>query len=207
MPRYAVVGVALLAVLLGGCSLAGRTFGTYVDDKVISGSVRRGIAAGHWRALRGVNVDTYERTVYLTGQVDTAAQKAEAETAAWGVEGVEQVINDLSVRVDDVAAVSASPLTTGASPLQERIPGLRRIDPAPPGGPALAYDSTGAVVATVFVRSLRDISLKGFDETGTTVQPINHISLYPVAPTAGQPEALVTIVLWHISRAAAAALK
>lgn len=207
MSGRALVVVVLLAVLFGGCSLAGRTFGTYVDDKVISGSVRRGIAAGHWRALRGVNVDTYEGTVYLSGQVDTAAQKAEAETAAWGVDGVEQVINDLSVRADGIAAVSASPRTIRASPLQDRIPGLRYIGPAPPGGPALAYDSAGAVVATVFVRSLRDISVTGFDEAGPTAQPINHISLYPVPATAGQPEALLTIVLWHISPAAAAALK
>lgn len=205
MSPRALLGVLLLAVLFGGCSIAGRTFGAYVDDKVISGSVRRGIAADHWRALRGVNVDTYEGTVYLSGQVDTAAQKAEAEMAAWRVKGVEQVINDLSVRSD--AAVSASPHTTDVGQLQERIPGLRRIDLAAPGGPALAYDSAGTVVATVFVRSLRDISVNGFDETGPTVRPISHISLYPGPATAGQPEALVTIVLWHISPAAAAALK
>jgi BON domain len=185
--------------------LAGRTFGTYIDDKVISGSVRRGITAGHWRAFRGVTVDTYEGTVYLTGEVETAAQKADAETAAWRVEGVDQVINDLSVRTG--AAVSASPRTTEASQLQERLPGLRRIDPAPPGGPALAYDSAGTIVATIFVRSLRDVGLNGFDEVGPTVQPINHVSLYPVPASAGQPEALMTIVFWHISPTAAAALK
>jgi len=207
MSWRALVSVVLLVVLFGGCSLAGRTFGTYIDDKVISSSVRRGIAGGHWRVQRGVNVDTYERTVYLSGHVDTATQKAEAEAAAWRVEGVEQVINDLSVRSESGTAVSASPRTTEVGVLQERIPGLRQIDPSPPGGPALAYDSAGTVVATVFVRSLRDISLNGFDEAGPTVRPINHISLYPVPPTAGQPEALVTIVLWHISPAAAAALK
>jgi hypothetical protein len=207
MSWRALVSVVLLVVLFGGCSLAGRTFGTYIDDKVISSSVRRGIAGGHWRVQRGVNVDTYERTVYLSGHVDTAAQKAEAEAAAWHVEGVEQVINDLSVRSGSGIAVSASPRTTEVGALGERIPGLRQIDPAPPGGPALAYDSAGTVVATVFVRSLRDISLNGFDEAGPMVQPINHISLYPVPVTAGQPEALVTIVLWHISPAAAAALK
>jgi BON domain len=205
MSRHGLLAVLLSALLFGGCSLAGRTFGTYVDDKVISGSVRRGITTGHWRALRGVTVDTYEGTVYLSGEVDTAAQKADAENAAWRVDGVEQVINDLSVRTD--AAVSASPRTTQASQLHERIPGLRRIDPAPPGGPALAYDAAGTIVATIFVRSLRDVSLNGFDEFGPTVQPINHVSLYPVAPAAGQPEALVTIVLWHISPAAAAALR
>ena len=204
-PRALVV-VGLLAVVFGGCSLAGRTFGSYVDDKLISTSVRHGIAGGRWRAVHGVSVDTYERTVYLSGEVDTAAQKAEAEAAAWRVEGVEQVINDLSVRSDGVA-VSASPRTTEASQLQERIPGLRRIDPAPPGGPALAYDSAGTLVATIFVRPLREISLNGFNEAGPTVRPINHISLYPVPVAAGQPEALMTIVLWHISPAAAAALK
>jgi hypothetical protein len=164
MSWRALVSVVLLVVLSGGCSLAGRTFGTYIDDKVISSSVRRGIAGGHWRVQRGVNVDTYERTVYLSGHVDTAAQKAEAEAAAWHVEGVEQVINDLSVRSGSGIAVSASPRTTEVGALGERIPGLRQIDPAPPGGPALAYDSAGTVVATVFVRSLRDISLNGFDE-------------------------------------------
>src|SRR5262249_60872567 len=81
--------LVLLCLVLGGCSLAGRTFGTYVDDKVISGSVRRSIAADHWRTSRGVNVDTYEHTVYLSGEVDTAAQKAEAEAGARGRAGVE----------------------------------------------------------------------------------------------------------------------
>jgi BON domain len=199
------VVVFLLALVVGGCSLAGRTLGTYVDDKVVSLSVKHGIGADHWRALRGVKVDTYDGTVYLSGEVDTAAQKADAEAAAWRADGVKQVVNDLRVRSNN--AVSASPPTTEANPLQARLPGLRRVEAARPGAPALAYDASGRVVATIFVRSLSDISVKGFDEIGPTVQPINHVSLYPVPPSPGQPEALVTIVLWHISPAAAAALK
>jgi len=202
--RYGIA-LVLLCVVLGGCSLAGRTFGTYVDDKVISGSVRRSIAADHWRTLRGVSIDTYEHTVYLSGEVDTAAQKAEAETAAWGVDGVEQVVNDLRVRSD--VAVSASPRMTETDLLQRRLPGLRRIEAARPGGPALAYDTAGAVVATIFVLPLSEVAVKGFDEVSPTVEPINHVSLYPVPAGPGQPEALVTIVLWHISPAAVAALK
>ena len=194
----------VLAVVLNGCSLAGRTLGGYVDDKVITGSVIRGLAAQHWRALRGVTVDTYEGTVYLSGEVETAAQKAEAEAAAWRVHGVQQVVSDLHVRAD---AVSASPMTEKPTALQERLPGLRHIDPAPPGEGALAYDATGAIVATVFERPLRAIAQTGFDELGPTVRPINHVSLYPIPVGPGQPEALVTIVLWHISSAAAAALK
>src|SRR5438105_5001586 len=87
--------LALLGVVLQGCSLAARTFGRYYDDKVISGSVKHGLVVEHGRSLPTVSVDTYEGTVYLSGDVETSGQKAEAEAAAWRVEGVEQVINDL----------------------------------------------------------------------------------------------------------------
>jgi hypothetical protein len=200
-----LVGLLLLGAVLGGCSLAGRTVGAYIDDKVITGSVKRGLVAEHSRSVKGITVDTYEGTVYLSGDVDSTAQKAEAEAAARRVEGVEQVINDLRVSSD--AAVSALPRMSETSPLQERLPGVRRIDPAPPGGPALAYDAAGTIVATVFVRPLRDVSLNGFEDVQPTARPITHVSLYPVPAGAGQPEALVTIVLWHISPSAAAALK
>jgi hypothetical protein len=195
--------LVLLGVVLGGCSLAGRTFGRYYDDKVISGSVKHGLVVERGRSLPSVSVDTYEGTVYLSGDVETSAQKVEAEAAAWRVEGVEQVINDLRVRSD--FAVSALPRME-PSPLQARLPGLR-VDPALPGSPALAYDRAGTIVATIYVRTLREVGAKGFDHIGPAVQPITYVSLYPVAASSGQPEALVTIVLWHVSPAAAAALK
>ena len=196
----------LLGVALGGCALAGRTFGTYVDDKMITGSVKRGLVAEPAAGLPRIKVDTYEGTVYLSGEVETAAQKADAEAAAWRVEGVEQVVNDLHVRAAD-AAVSALPRMSAAGPLQTRLPGLRRVDPAPPGEGALAYDRAGAIVATVYVRPLREVAEKGSDDLGPAARPITHVSLYPSPAGGVQPEALVTIVLWHISPAAAAALK
>jgi BON domain len=199
MIRCRAVALLLLAVFLPACSLAGRTFGTYVDDKVITGSVKRTLAGEHWRTFRGVNVDTYAGTVYLSGEVDTPAQKAETAAAAWRVEGVEQVINDLRVRSHGV--VSASPVTTEPTALQERLPGVRRLDSASPGEPALAYDGDGSVVATVFVRPLRDVSVKGFENVGPGERPITSVSVYAMPPHEGQPEALVAIVLWHIARA------
>ena len=148
MSRQGRLVVLLLFGALGGCSLAGRTFGTYVDDKVISGTVRHGLVGEHWRSFRSVSVDTYAHTVYLSGEVETTAQKSAAEAAAWRVEGVEQVINDLHVR--SAAAVSASPRMGEPSAFEARWPGVR-VDPAPPGGPALAYDSAGTLVATILV--------------------------------------------------------
>jgi len=49
--------------------------------------------------------------------------------------------------------------------------------------------------------------VNGFEENRLTVRPITYVSIYPMPAAADQPEALVTIVLWHISPAAAAALK
>jgi hypothetical protein len=87
------------------------------------------------------------------------------------------------------------------------VPGLARIDPAPPGAPALAYDRAGAIVATVYVRPLREVIATGVEGLASAARPITHVALYPVAPGGELPEALVTIVLWHVSPAAAAALK
>jgi hypothetical protein len=197
--------VLALATLLGGCALAGRTWGGYMDDKVLTGAVKTRLAVSVPRTLTRVNVDTFEGTVYLTGEVETALQKSTAEIAAWKTEGVERVVNDLRVRAERLA--SASPPTEEPGPLQERLPGIARLDPAPPRGPALAYDRSGALVATVYVRPLREVAMTGFESIGPTVRPIDHVALYPVPVGGGQPEALVHIVLWHISPAAAAALR
>jgi hypothetical protein len=201
MSPRSLAGLLLLTLTANGCSLAGRTFGRYYDDRSITGSVRHGLV--QHRTAGRVKVDTFEGTVYLSGDVDTSEQKADAEAAAWRVEGVQQVINDLHIRT--VPEVSASPVTT-PNPLKARLPGLARVDPAEPGAPALAYDREGTVVATVYVRPLRQLSEKGF-EALPTAKPITYVTIYPTPAGGVHPEALVTIVLWHVSRAAAAALK
>src|SRR5512132_3599434 len=97
--------VLALATLLGGCALAGRTWGGYMDDKVLTGAVKTRLAVSVPRTLTRVNVDTFAGTVYLTGEVETALQKSTAEIAAWKTEGVEQVVNDLRVRAERLASV------------------------------------------------------------------------------------------------------
>jgi osmotically-inducible protein OsmY len=61
-------------------------------------------------------VDTFGGTVYLSGTVDTAAEKAEAERVASEVGGVQQIVNDLVV-LDP--AISAMPRV---APLGYSIP-------------------------------------------------------------------------------------
>jgi hypothetical protein len=203
------LAVVVAVMLFGGCSLAGRTFGTFVDDASLTGAVKMNLARKDPRNLTRVKVDTFEQTVYLTGQVPTALQKSDAEIAAWEVEGVTQVVNDLRVRDERVISASPAmtPATPPASPIRDRLPGIARVDPPLPGGGALAYDATGALVATVYARPMREVAQSGFDPAIATDRPIDHVTVYGVATEPDLPEAQIYIVFWHVSRAAAAALR
>jgi hyperosmotically inducible periplasmic protein len=204
-----VLAVVLLVVASAGCSLAGRTFGTYVDDQALTAAVKMGLARKEPRTVTRVNVDTFQGTVYLSGVVSNAIQKSDAEIAAWQVEGVTQVVNDLTVLGERPSApiVSASPPLDGANPLLDRIPGIARMDPPLADGGVLAYDRAGDIVATVYRRPAKDIAQHGFEATGPTVRPVDHVSVYGVPAEAGMPEAQMYIVFWHVSAAAAAALR
>jgi BON domain len=203
------LALALLLTASAGCSLAGRNFGTYVDDQTLTASVKMALARREPRSVTRVNVDTFRGTVYLSGEVADAIQKSNAEITAWKVNGVTQVVNDLAVRAERAAeqAVNASPSMQPSSPLLDRIPGIARLDAPLPDGSALAYDRGGAVVATVYRRPAKDIALNGFEATGPAARPVHHVAVYGVPVDAGLPEAQMYIVFWHVSAAAAAALR
>jgi hypothetical protein len=207
MTRGRAIALVLVVAAVAGC--AGRTFRTYVDDQAVTASVKMGLARKEPRTVTRVNVDTFEGTVYLSGEVTDPIQKSDAEIAAWQVAGVIQVVNDLTVRGQQAAAqpVSASPSMRSSSPLLDRIPGIVRMDPPLADGGALAYDRDGAIVATVYRRPAKDVAQSGFEAAGPTVRPINHVSVYGVPAEAGLPEAQMYIVFWHVSASAAAGLK
>ena len=209
MLRGSAVALVVVLATSAGCSLAGRTFGTYVDDQTVTAAVKMSLARKEPRTVTRVNVDTFQGTVYLSGDVASAIQKSDAEIIAWRVKGVTQVVNDLTVRGEGAPAlaVSASPPMTPSSSLLLRIPGIARMDPPLADGGALAYDRSGAIVATIFRRPARDVAQNGFEATGPTARPVDHVSVYGVPAEAGMPEAQLYIVFWHVSAAAAASLR
>ena len=113
-PRRAAAAVLLAATLvsaslLGGCAplvLGGamvgsalsfsdrRTTGTQLEDEAIelkSGSRVRAISSGH------VNVTSYNRTVLITGEVTTEAERLAVEQAVARIENVQSTVNELVV--------------------------------------------------------------------------------------------------------------
>jgi hypothetical protein len=200
------VALVALAAFAGGCTLAGRTLSDYVDDALVKKAVKRRVVDDDGRRRDDVRVDAFGGTVYLTGIVETGRHKAEAEIAAWQVEGVQQVVNDLVVRPPGDAP-SASPAADRLHPLRERLPGVARVEPGRPGGPDLAYDAQGRVLATVYVLSSRELLDRDVETLRAEGRPIEHVAVYPVVGRVEVPVPHYAIVLWHVSEPEAAALR
>lgn len=90
--------VAIVAVTAGCRTLTGKSAGANVDDTAIAASVKAKLGADKTANLTRVNVDTNNGTVYLTGVVESAEQKARAEQLAWDAQGVKGVVNNLQVQ-------------------------------------------------------------------------------------------------------------
>jgi hyperosmotically inducible protein len=100
--RYALRSMSLVVLVLfavAACSsMSGKTAGETVDDASITAAVKTKLAAEKLSTLTKVDVDTNKGTVYLNGNVDSAAVKARAAEIARQVKGVRDVVNNLKVQ-------------------------------------------------------------------------------------------------------------
>ncbi len=102
--------IALLGAgaVAGGMSLNDRrTGGTQIEDQSIElksgGRLREAIGErGH------VNVTSYNRIVLISGEVPSEADKAAAEKAIAGIEGVTNVVNELEVGANSTISTRSS---------------------------------------------------------------------------------------------------
>ena len=81
-----------------------RTFGEYTDDTMLLGKVKSALGSDKTTEAGEINVEVNKGIVQLNGFVDTAKEKAQAETVAKGVKGVKQVENNLIVKTAGASA-------------------------------------------------------------------------------------------------------
>lgn len=96
-----VASALLLAGVLSACSVtSGRETGDeYVSDATITTKVKTQLASDvGLTPANQIHVETSKRVVQLSGFVDSAAHKAEAESVARGIEGVDGVQNNIIVQ-------------------------------------------------------------------------------------------------------------
>ena len=89
--RRTVLWLAL-ATLLGACATVDPR-----DDTRIEAEVKARLVAERDANLTRLGVVSSNATVYLSGDVESADQRAQAETIARAVRGVRRVVNTLDV--------------------------------------------------------------------------------------------------------------
>jgi len=111
------VAVALIAAASGCRTMTGRTAGQTVDNKTTVATVKAKLVADRIQNLGWVNVDANEGVVYLTGNAQTAEQKARATELAQQVHGVKRVVNNIVVNTPkaDTASAPARPAAASSS--------------------------------------------------------------------------------------------
>ena len=87
-------------VFMSGCAgtPTRESTGEYVDDSAITTKVKAELVRDPIVKALQVDVTTFKGTVQLSGFVDTAEQKAQAEADAKTVNGVKDVKNNIVVK-------------------------------------------------------------------------------------------------------------
>ena len=103
---------AVLALMGAGCSsTSDRSEGRQVDDRIVNSKVKDALEASPTYKFDEVRVMTYGGVVQLSGFVNTQDQKAKAAELARRVEGVHEVINNISLKPTTTGAASGQPQT------------------------------------------------------------------------------------------------
>ena len=93
--RTAAAALWLMCLVVGGgCATTANPW----DDTRIEAEVKARLVAQKNANLTRLGVVSSDYTVYLSGTVASAEQKALAESIAGGVKGVKRVVNTLRVR-------------------------------------------------------------------------------------------------------------
>ena len=90
------LGVSIFLTI--GCKSNSQTTGHYIDDTAITTAVKTHLATdGPLKTMTQIHVKTVENTVYLTGVAATLQAKNLAEEIARQVDGVQTVVNNITV--------------------------------------------------------------------------------------------------------------
>lgn len=105
--KQRLMGAAMIAALAGGMVSCAkdphRSSGRVIDDRMVTGRVRGALNDSPVYKFPHVDVTTYNGVVQLSGFVHRDEQKAVAADMARSIEGVREVINNISMVPQDPA--------------------------------------------------------------------------------------------------------
>jgi len=97
--RHILMALGVAMFLTIGCQTNPQTTGHYIDDTAITTSVKTQLATDSaLKTMTQISVKTVENTVYLTGVAPTMQAKNRAEEITSHVDGVQRVVNNITVQ-------------------------------------------------------------------------------------------------------------
>jgi len=78
-----------------------RSFNNYVADTIILAQLKNEYFTNNENIFFNVGVDVLEGRVMLTGSVEQIDERIEATKLAWGIDGVNEVINEIQISNDE----------------------------------------------------------------------------------------------------------
>ena len=135
VPLSACAPLVVGGAMVGGTMVAldRRTTGAQVEDQTIE--TRASNRARELLGDRGhVNATSYNRTVLLTGEVPTDADKAAVEQAVQRIENVRSTVNELAVALPSSTTSSTSMSGFRARAGKVRLQSILMSRPARPSG-------------------------------------------------------------------------
>ena len=78
-----------------------RSFNNYVADTIILAQLKNEYFTNNENIFFFVSVDVLEGRVMLTGSVEQIDERIEATKLAWGIDGVNEVINEIQISNDE----------------------------------------------------------------------------------------------------------
>ena len=78
-----------------------RSFNNFVGDTIILAQLKNSYFSNNEKIFFNVSVEVIEGRVLLTGSVEQIDERIEATKLAWGIEGVNEVINEIQISNDE----------------------------------------------------------------------------------------------------------
>jgi osmotically-inducible protein OsmY len=78
-----------------------RSFNNFVEDTIILAQLKNAYFSNNEKIFFNVSVEVTEGRVLLTGSVEQIDERIEATKLAWGIEGVNEVINEIQISNDE----------------------------------------------------------------------------------------------------------
>ena len=78
-----------------------RSFNNFVEDTIIVAQLKNAYFSNNEKIFFNVSVEVTEGRILLTGSVEQIDERIEATKLAWGIEGVNEVINEIQISNDE----------------------------------------------------------------------------------------------------------